>query len=85
MTFLDCCEVVRTNGLHMIRPSKDTPGHYDLCEPFEGSKDWVWLDKVTANVVCQVYRALSPEKQDKFKRLPAGTILDICWKAASQL
>ena len=33
------------------------------------------VDTVTANVVCQVYEALSPDKREKFRRLPAGVIL----------
>ncbi len=81
MNFLECCQTVKANGLHMIRPSKDTLGQYDLCEPFEGGKDWIWLDAVTANLVCQAYELLSPERQEKFKSLSAGIILDICWKA----
>lgn len=83
MTFFECCQKVKANGLHMIHPNKDVPGQYDLCEPFEGGKDWIWLDAVTANLVCQVYDALSPERREKFKSLPGGVILDICWKAVS--
>ena len=80
LTFLECCEIVRSGGLRMIRPSGEASGQYDLCEPFENEKGWTWLDAVTANVVCQVYSALSPERQEKFKALPAGVILNFCWK-----
>ena len=48
MTFFECCETVRAGGLRMIRPSAETPGQYDLCEPFENGKGWTWLDAVTA-------------------------------------
>ena len=41
MTFLECCQTVKTKGLHMIRPKKNTPKQYDLCEPFEGGKGWI--------------------------------------------
>lgn len=84
MTFWECCEIVRNDGLRMIRSDKAAPGQYELCEPFEGGEGWTWLDMVTANVVRQVYDALSPEKQEKYKFLPAGVILNICWKVASQ-
>ena len=40
MTFFECCETVRAGGLHMIRPSAETPGQYALCEPFENGKGW---------------------------------------------
>ncbi len=80
LTFLECCEIVRAEGLHMVRPSSDASGRYDLCEPFEQGSGWIWLDAVTANVVCQVYGALSPERQEQFKNLPAGVILNFCWK-----
>lgn len=82
MTFLECCQTVKTKDLHMIRPKKNAPKQYDLCEPFEGGKGWIWLDAVTANVVCQAYDMLSPERQEKFRHLPADVILEICWKAA---
>lgn len=80
MTFYECCEAVRADGLRMIRASNGIPGQYDLCEPFENGTGWVWLDAVTANVVCQVHDALSPDRREKFKTLPAGMILDLCWK-----
>lgn len=83
MTFFECCQTVKAKGLHMIRPSVDTPGQYDLCEPFEGGKGWTWLDAVTANLVCQIHDLLSRERQEKFKNLPAEVILDFCWKAVS--
>jgi len=83
MTFYECCQKVKAGGLRMIRPSNDNPGQYDLREPFEGGKDWIWLDAVTANLVCQVYDALSPERRERFKGLSAGVVLDICWKAVS--
>ena len=81
MTFIDCCKAVKVGGLCMIRPSKDTPGQYDLCKPFEGGEDWIWLDAFTANVVCQVYEALSHEAKEKFKKDSAERILNLCWKA----
>ena len=37
LTFLECCEIVRSGGLHMIRPSGEASGQYDLCEPFENA------------------------------------------------
>lgn len=80
MTFFECCKAVRDSGLHMIRPNADVPGQYDLCEPFENEEGWTWLDTVTANVVCQVHDALSPDQQKKFEALSAGVILDFCWK-----
>lgn len=83
MTFFECCEAVRDGGLRMIRPREDVLGQYDLCEAFENGKDWTWLDAVTANVVCQVHDALSPDRQEKFEALPAGVILNFCWKIAN--
>ena len=80
MSFVDCCKTVRDGGLRMIRPSKNVPGQYDLCEPFEGGGDWIWLDAFTANAVCQVYEALSAETQEKFKKDTAEHILNLCWK-----
>lgn len=82
MTFFKCCETVRDGGLRMVRPRENTPGQYDLAEPFEGGNGWVWLDAVTANVVCQVHDALSPERREKFEALPAGVILKFCWQVA---
>lgn len=84
MTFFECCEVVRDGGLRMIRPREDVPGQYDLCEAFENEKGWTWLDAVTANVVCQVHDALSPDRQEKFETLPAGAILNFCWKVTNK-
>lgn len=81
MTFIECCQEVKAKGLRMIRPCDGAPAQYDLTEPFEGGEGWIWLDAFTANVVCQVYNALSPETQEKIKALPAKTILDVCWKA----
>lgn len=80
MTFFECCETVRAKGLHMIRPFDGSPDQYEMCEPFENEKDWTWLDAVTANVVCQVHDVLSPDRQKKFEVLPAGVILNFCWK-----
>lgn len=80
MTFFECCEAVRDGGLRMIRLREDVPGQYDLCEAFENGTGWTWLDAVTANVVCQVHDALSPDRQEKFEALPAGVILHFCWK-----
>ncbi len=82
MTFFEYCEAVRDSGLHMIRPSAGEPGQYELCEPFENGKGWTWLDAVTANVVCQVHDALSPDRREKFKALPAEVVLKFCWKVA---
>ena len=84
MTFFECCETVRAGGLRMIRPSAETPGQYDLCEPFENGKGWTWLDAVTANVVCQVHDAISQDQREKFEALPAKVILDFCWKIANR-
>lgn len=81
-TFLECCETVRDKGLHMIRPCEKLPGQYEICKAFEHEDGWIWLDAVTANIVCQVYEALPPDKREKFRRLPAGVILDLCWKVA---
>lgn len=71
MTFLECCQTVREHGLRMIRPREHTPGLYDIREPFEAGAGWVWLDATTANVVCQIFDALSPDRQETFKTLPA--------------
>ena len=84
MTFFECCEAVRDGGLRMIRPCEDAPGQYDLCEAFENGKGWIWLDAVTANVVCQVHDTLSPDRQEKFETLSAGVILNFCWKVTSR-
>lgn len=81
MTFIECCQEVKAKGLRMIRPCDGAPAQYDLTESFEDGEGWIWLDIVTANVICQVYNALSPETQEKIKALPARTILDVCWKA----
>ena len=43
----------------------------------------VWLDATTANIVCQIYEALSPDRQEKFKDLPASKILDLCWRVTN--
>ena len=83
MTFLECCQFVRDNGLSMIRPRGNIPGQYDICEPFESGAGWVWLDATTANVVCQICAALSPERQETFKSLPASVILKFCWRVAN--
>ncbi len=83
MPFIDCCKAVKDGGLRMIRPNEDNPGQYDLCEPFEGGEGWIWLDAVTANVVCQVYEALSAETREKFKKDSAEHILNLCWKVIS--
>ena len=44
---------------------------------------WVWLDATTANVVCQIFDALSPDRQETFKTLPASVILKFCWRVAN--
>lgn len=82
MTFLECCQTVREHGLRMIRPREHTPGLYDIREPFEAGAGWVWLDATTANVVCQIFDALSPDRQETFKTLPASVILKFCWRVA---
>lgn len=41
MTFLECCQTVRDNGLRMIRPRENAPGQYDMCEPFEAGAGWI--------------------------------------------
>ena len=71
MTFLECCQTVREHGLRDIR------------EPFEAGAGWVWLDATTANVVCQIFDALSPDRQETFKTLPASVILKFCWRVAN--
>lgn len=60
-----------------------TPGLYDIREPFEAGAGWVWLDATTANVVCQIFDALSPDRQETFKTLPASVILKFCWRVAN--
>ena len=84
MTFFECGETARAGGLRLLRRCAVTAGLYDLCEPFENGKGWTWLDAVTANVVCQVHDALSPDQREKFEALPAKVILDFCWKIANR-
>ncbi len=81
MTFLECCERVCEKGLCMIRPQEGHPAQYDLL-PFENAEKegWIWLDATTANIVCQIYSVLSPDRQEKFRSLPASVILNFCWK-----
>ena len=31
----------------------------------------------------QIYEALSPDRQEKFKDLPASKILDLCWRVTN--
>lgn len=82
MTFIEYCQTVRSKGLHMIRPRDGQLAQYSLKEPFESElQGWVWLDAVTADVVCRVYDALSPERQKKCQSLSATAIVNICWKA----
>lgn len=83
MTFLECCQTVRDNGLRMIRPRENAPGQYDMCEPFEAGAGWIWLDTTTANVVCQIFDALSPDRQETFKTLSVSVILKFCWRVAN--
>ncbi len=83
MPFIDCCKAVKANGLHLIRPSKDMPGQYDLSQSLEERKGWIWLDAVTANIVCQVYESLSAERQEILKKVSAGAILQLCWKVVN--
>lgn len=83
MTFLECCQTVCDNGLRMIRPRENAPGQYDMCEPFEAGAGWIWLDTTTANVVCQIFDALSPDRQETFKTLPVSVILKFCWRVAN--
>lgn len=83
MTFLESCQHVREHGLCMIRPRENSPGQYDVRGPFEEGTGWVWLDATTANIVCQIFEALSPERQEKFKTLPADVILKFCWRIAN--
>lgn len=81
MNFVECCEKVREKGLCMIRLREGQSAQYDLL-PFEGEEKqgWVWLDATTANIVCQVYSVLSPDRREKFHTLPASVILNFCWK-----
>ena len=83
MNFIECCEKVREKGLCMIRLQEGQSAQYDLL-PFEGEekRGWVWLDPTTANVVCQIYSVLSPERQEKFRTLPAPVIINFCWRVA---
>ena len=65
-------------------------GDYALAETEDGygrlytdpSGEWVFLDAVTANLVCQLCAALPVSRQEGFKRLPAGKILTLCRRAA---
>ena len=68
----------------MIRPQDGEQAQYDLNEAFEGElRGWIWLDMVTANVVCQIYELLSPEQQEKIQSLPMGVVLNFCWRVAN--
>lgn len=83
MTFFECCETVRRDGLQLIHPRRGATGQYDLKPPDTGpSGEWVFLDAVTANLVCQLCAALPVSRQEGFKRLPAGKILTLCRRAA---
>ncbi len=83
MTFFECCETVRKDGLHLIRPRRGVTGQYDLKPPDTGpSGEWGFLDAVTANLVCQLCAALSVSRQERFKCLPAGMILALCQRFA---
>ena len=83
MTFFECCETVRRDGLQLIRPRRGATGQYDLKPPYTGpSGEWGFLDAVTANLVCQLCAALPVSRQEGFKRLPAGKILTLCRRAA---
>lgn len=85
-TFLECCETVRDKGLHMIRTCEKMPGQYEICTPFEHEEGWIWLDAVTANVVCQVCEALSSDKREKFRasrRSHSGPLLESCQRTVT--
>ena len=83
MTFFECCETVRRDGLQLIRPRRGATGQYDLKPPYtDPSGEWVFLDAVTANLVCQLCAALPVSRQEGFKRLPAGKILTLCRRPA---
>lgn len=74
---------VTNSELVILIGAVDTPGLYDIREPFEAGAGWVWLDATTANVVCQIFDALSPDRQETFKTLPASVILKFCWRVAN--
>ena len=64
MTFFECCETVRRDGLQLIRPRRGATGQYDLKPPYtDPSGEWVFLDAVTANLVCQLCAALTVSRQ----------------------
>lgn len=86
MTFLECCSTVRAEGLRLIRPRSGADGQYDIKPPFTGqTAGWIFLDAMTAGVVCQIYEKLSPERQEKFCKLPVHTILKFCWRVVNEL
>jgi len=43
-------------------------------------KGWILLDAFSASGLYAMFKALSPEMQEKFDRLGLNTLLDVMWK-----
>ena len=54
-------------------------------EVFDGIKgrEVVTFRSFAADVVCQIFDALSQDRQETFKTLPASVILKFCWRVAN--
>lgn len=76
-------QVVETRSALLIRYRKDSVAEgqpqYDAKELFTGSKrGWTALDLFTAQALCAVHGALSPEHHAKFDRMPINKLASFC-------
>ena len=83
MTFIECCQKTKAEGLQIIRPVgeefRDFESRTFTAPPTEG-QGWVYLDAWTAGAVCAVYDALDDCRKAKLEKLPPMTAISLCWK-----
>jgi hypothetical protein len=72
-------------GCKLIRRRKENgpenEPQYDVKDAFTGKKrGWIYLDHFTASAVMAVYSRLSPENQERSKKIPLTKLVDFAWK-----
>lgn len=83
MTFIECCQKARAEGLQIIRPTQADSGNFEaraFTAPPQEGRGWVYLDAWTAGAVCAVYDALDDSHKAHLEKLPPLAAINICWK-----
>jgi hypothetical protein len=81
MKAIDVARLAKTEGCHVFRERKDTPGEYDAKPFFTGSRrGWVALDSFSASAIVAVHDALNETNRAKYTAMPLIKMAKVAFK-----